>query len=83
MASAYGTRTRSARKPPASSPAIDPSPYIDSGGTDAQDPVRPRRHSRHRPQLTWNGTITRSPGRTPVTPAPASTTSAMPSCPWA
>src|SRR3954452_10198544 len=82
MWSAYGTRTRSARKPPQyASPK--PKPYVDPHGTVAQLPVRPCEHGPHVPHDTWNGTITRSPTVKPVTASPTSTTSATPSCPIA
>src|SRR3954464_6495140 len=82
MWSAYGTRTRSARKPPQyASPK--PKPYVDPHGTVAQLPVRPSRHGPQEPHDTWNGTITRSPGTKPVTAPPTSTTSATPSWPIA
>src|ERR1700716_3671028 len=61
IASAYGTRTRSAIKPPPSSPASGPMPYIAINGNDAHEPVTPRRQAGQLPQLIWNGTITRSP----------------------
>jgi hypothetical protein len=45
IASAYGTRTRSATKPPPSSPASGAMPYIAINGKDAHEPVTPRRHA--------------------------------------
>src|SRR4051812_23072852 len=82
MWSAYGTRTRSARKPPQyASPK--PKPYVDPHGTVAQLPVRPAVQGPQAPHETWNGTITRSPGAKAVTVSPTSTTSATPSCPIA
>src|SRR5712671_5171612 len=83
IASAYGTRTRSAMKPPPSSPARGAMPYIAINGNDAHEPVTPRRHAGQLPQLIWNGTITRSPTFTSRTASPTATTSATPSCPTA
>src|SRR6476660_9444542 len=70
IASAYGTSSSSAMKPPPSSPASGAMPYIAINGSDAHDPVTPRRHAAHVPQLIWNGTITRSPTLTSRTASP-------------
>jgi hypothetical protein len=51
IAFAYGTSTRSAMKPPPSSPASGAMPYIAIKGNDAHDPVTPRRQAAHVPQL--------------------------------
>ena len=44
-------------KPPPSRPASGAMPYIAISGSDAHEPVTPRRHAAHCPQLIWNGTI--------------------------
>jgi hypothetical protein len=49
--------------PPPSRPASGPSPYIAINGNEPHELVTPRRHSRQLPQLSWNGTTTRSPAR--------------------
>ena len=46
---------------PAQPIAYDESAYEAPAPAVAQLAVRPRRHHSHVPQLTWNGTITRSP----------------------
>ena len=51
IASANGTSTRSDMNPPPSKPASGAMPYIAISGSDAQEPVTPRRHARHCPQL--------------------------------
>jgi hypothetical protein len=79
IASANGTRTASLMKPPQFLPIG--SPYIDMRSTRSQLPVWPRRQVVHSPQDTWNGTLTRSPGRALSTASPTSSTSATPSCP--
>src|SRR5207249_2866421 len=48
MCSAYGTRTRSANRPPHSPPAA-PTPYIEVRGTLVQFAVSPRRQNTHVP----------------------------------
>ena len=83
IASAYGTSTTSDMNPPPSRPANGPSPYIAINGSEPHELVTPRRHSRQVPQLSWNGTTTRSPALNPETESPTATTSAMPSCPTA
>src|SRR5215469_2733627 len=42
---------------------------------------RPTRQYRHRPQASWNGTVTRSPSATPRTSLPVATTVPPSSCP--
>src|SRR5205814_7268485 len=58
-----------------------PKPYIDEPGTPVQFAVRPARQASHSPQLIWNGTTTRSPGRTVATSSPTVSTSATHSWP--
>src|SRR5437764_2095546 len=83
MASAKGTRTRSASAPPHSPPA-GPIPYIEPRGrTSRQLPVQPRRHASQAPQEIWKGTTATSPADHLSTPSPTSTTSATNSCPSA
>ncbi|VAZ95809.1 hypothetical protein LAUMK21_02728 [Mycobacterium pseudokansasii] len=65
--------------PPPSRPASGRIPYIAISGTELHEPVMPRRHSRHVPQLIWKGTTTRSPTRMVVTASPTATTSPTPS----
>ena len=67
IASAYGTSTTSDMNPPPSRPASGPSPYIAINGSEPHELVTPRRHSRQVPQLSWNGTTTRSPALNPET----------------
>src|SRR3954462_6122904 len=83
IASAYGTSSWSAIKPPPSRPASGAMPYIAINGNEAHDPVAPRRQAAHIPQLIWNGTITRSPTLTSRTASPTAMTSATPSWPTA
>jgi hypothetical protein len=80
IASAYGTASSSDSAPPQWPPAT-PNPYIEIGGTLAQLPVCPARQAEQRPQLIWNGTTTRWPGRMRATRSPTETTSATHSCP--
>src|SRR5918994_862411 len=49
--------------------------------TRSQLPLLPAAQVAHSPHATWKGTLTRSPGWTPATASPVSTTSATPSCP--
>jgi hypothetical protein len=80
IASANGTRRRSASAPPQSPPS-GCMPYAEPRGTLRQLPVRPAVHASQPPHEIWNGTTTVSPGATAVTASPTSTTSAMHSCP--
>src|SRR5205814_3580185 len=80
IASANGTRTRSASAPP-QSPPIGFMPYAAPGPAVRHEPVSPRVHRSHRPQEIWNGTTTRSPRPKRPTASPVSTTSATNSCP--
>ena len=80
IASANGTRTRSASAPP-QSPPVGFMPYAAPGPAVRHEPVRPRVHRSHRPQQIWKGTTTRSPGRKRRTAPPVSTTSATNSWP--
>src|SRR5713101_1223292 len=74
MWAAKGTRTRSDSAPP-QRPPRGSKPYMDTGGTAWQLPVRPERQQAQRPQPIWKGTMTRSPGAKPVTAPPTATTS--------
>src|SRR5882724_5213673 len=74
MWEAKGTRTRSDSAPP-QRPPRGSKPYMDTGGTVSQLPVRPERQQAQAPQPIWKGTMTRSPGAKPVTAAPTATTS--------
>ena len=80
MCSAYGTHTRSDRKPPHRSTA-GPKPYVDMKSTLAQFPLRPCRHCSHSPQEIWKGTLTSWPGASDSTASPSSLTSATHSWP--
>ena len=81
MASAYGTRTRSEKRPPQLPPMG--APYMAMCGTAVQCAVSPALQGSHVPQLMDHGTTTRSPGTTAVTASPVSTTRATHSWPRA
>ncbi len=76
-------RLRDRSAPPHSRRAIGAIPNAAPAPTVSQLAVRPRRHLSHTPQLTWKGTITRSPAWTVETPSATSITSATNSCPKA
>lgn len=59
IASAWGTRTRSASMPPCSVPESGCMPKSESTGYASQFAVWPAAQERHVPQLTWNATATR------------------------
>src|SRR5262249_45594475 len=63
IASANGILTRSLRAPPHSRLAIGAIPKAAPAPAVSQLAVSPRRHRSQAPQLTWKGTITRSPSR--------------------
>ena len=63
IASANGTRSRSLSAPPQSAADDGAEPVHRPLGHRGQLPVRPARQRAHSPQLIWNGTTTRSPGR--------------------